>query len=245
MTAVASCGALLIAAEGPFLRFYRAKDSQFVSSVRVFKAQAVHGISVYAEDHNDVIKLVVWGGRLVRALEVNLTASCSGLTVALSNIGKASDWILDLSPRPTSLENESEYQEGTCAAVTAHNALLRVTIERRCADQHSDARYDLQQHNMTLHLRPLTQSLVPFGFLSLNLQQARGPSSTLPISFGNRHVGFSSLLVQLLAKSCIGRGPRNTKMQKSLEFIASFLATRDQYLVSKFLRNYPLGAASN
>ena len=131
MTALASCGALLIAAEGPYLRFYHAKTCEFIASKRVFKAQAVHGISVYAEDIGNVTKLVVWGGRLVRALRLN--ASINGpeaepLSLCLSNVVKAPDWILDLAPRMGSLDDEDVYNQGICAAVTAHNALLEITI---------------------------------------------------------------------------------------------------------------------
>lgn len=122
-----------MAAEGPFLRFYRAKDFEYVASRRVFKAQSVHGISVYAEEHNQshVTKLVVWGGRLVRALEVISSGLDFGdLDVHLSVVARAPDWILDLTPRPIDLEDEAVYHAGTCVAVTAHNALLQVDIER-------------------------------------------------------------------------------------------------------------------
>lgn len=134
MTALASCGALLIAAEGPYLRFYHAQTSKFIASKRVFKAQAVHGISVYAEETGNVANLVVWGGRLVRALRLN--ASIDGpeietetLSLCLSNVVMAPDWILDLAPRMGSLEDENVYDQGICAAVTAHNALLEITIQ--------------------------------------------------------------------------------------------------------------------
>jgi hypothetical protein len=132
MTALASCGALLIAAEGPFLRFYHAKDSRYIASRRVFKAQAVHGISVYAEELDNVTKLVVWGGRLVRALRITTLTDnhvCESLPLCLSNVVKAPDWILDLAPRMSSLEDENVYNKSTCAAVTAHNALLELKIQ--------------------------------------------------------------------------------------------------------------------
>jgi hypothetical protein len=127
---------LLVAAEGPFLQFYHAKDSRFIASKRVFKAQAVHGISVYSEEYDNVIKLVIWGGRLVRALEVNVApADCDEiqLHVRLSEVAKAPDWILDLAPHFSSLD-EAAYQTGTCVAITAHNALLQINIERPDAD---------------------------------------------------------------------------------------------------------------
>lgn len=132
MTALAACGALLIAAEGPYLRFYHAETSEFVASKRVFKAQAVHGISVYAEETGNVTKLLAWGGRLVRALQINAATDGSRtelLSLSLSNVVKAQDWILDLAPRMSSLGDENVYNRGICAAVTAHNALLEITIE--------------------------------------------------------------------------------------------------------------------
>jgi hypothetical protein len=136
VTAIASCGVLLVAAEGPFLRIYHAKDSRFLASKRVFKAQTVHGISIYSEEYDDVIKIVTWGGRLLRALEINVVPTVGGeiqLHVHLSEVAKAPDWILDLAPRFSSLE-EAAYQTGACVAVTAHNALVQVNIERQYAE---------------------------------------------------------------------------------------------------------------
>jgi len=136
VTALASCGALLIVAEGPFLRFHHAKDSRYISSKRVFKAQAVHGIRVFSEENAHIIKLVIWGGRLVRALEIHLAGQIGvqGLSLCFSNIAKASDWILDLAPRPKSLDDDSQYHKAACIAVTAHNALVQVEIEQRKSD---------------------------------------------------------------------------------------------------------------
>jgi len=139
VTALVSCGALLVAAEGPFLRFYHAKDSRYLASKRVFKAQAVHGISVYSEGHDGVIKLVIWGGPLIRALELSLASGVTetDLDVCLSEVLKAPDWILDLAPCLSSLLDETVYERGTCFAVTAHNALLQVVINRQNAGTNS------------------------------------------------------------------------------------------------------------
>ncbi|KAE8861946.1 hypothetical protein PTNB73_07500 [Pyrenophora teres f. teres] len=136
VTALASCGALLIAAEGPFLRFYLAKDSRYLSAVRVFKAQAVHGICALAQDQAHASRLVIWGGKLVRSLDIDLAGEYGqeGMNLCLSNIARASDWILDLAPRPKSLEDDRQYVTGTCVAVTAHNALLQVTVESQNPD---------------------------------------------------------------------------------------------------------------
>lgn len=144
MTALASCGTLLIAAEGPFLRFYDPQNSRYIASERVFKAQAVHGIAIYSEAYDDVIKFVVWGGRFIRALEISFTSGIIGtaLDACLSAVLKAPDWILDLAPCLSSLEDENEYKNGSCVVVTAHNALIQVTITRHHADIEPD-RYAL------------------------------------------------------------------------------------------------------
>lgn len=136
MTALASCGALLIAAEGPFLRFHHASNSRYISSERVFKAQSIHGIRVFSEEHAHVIKLVIWGGRLIRALEIDFADQVGqqGLSLCFSNVAKASDWILDLAPRPKGLDDDAQYRKGSCIAVTAHNALLHVEMEQRTSD---------------------------------------------------------------------------------------------------------------
>ncbi|KAJ4992692.1 WD repeat protein [Stagonosporopsis vannaccii] len=140
VTALASCGALLIVAEGPFLRFYHAKSSRYIASKRVFKAQAVHGICVYAEELDHVAKLVVWGGRLVCAIRIGILPGHHGYepsSLNLSNVVRAPDWILDLAPRLSSLDDEDAYDQGTCAAVTAHNALLELKIQWQSKPAHT------------------------------------------------------------------------------------------------------------
>jgi WD40 repeat protein len=95
----------------------------------------VHGISVYSESYDDVIKLVIWGGCLVRALEINSSSNKDHqnlhLDFFLSAVAKSPDWILDLAPRFSSLEDEVDSQQGVCVAVTAHNALVQVAIHRQ------------------------------------------------------------------------------------------------------------------
>ncbi|KAF3004086.1 hypothetical protein E8E13_003324 [Curvularia kusanoi] len=132
VTALASCGALLVAAEGPFLKFYHAKTAHFIASRRVFKAQAVHGICVYAEKPDKVTQLVVWGGRLARAIHIDAPADDQereGLSLSLSNVVKAPDWILDLAPCKSSSDHGDVPDRAICAAVTAHNALLELTVQ--------------------------------------------------------------------------------------------------------------------
>lgn len=147
MTALASCEGLVLAAEGPFLRFYNAKTSQLLASERIFNAQAIHGISVYSERHNGFINLVIWGGRLVRPLRAQATGDRGAYTdvqVRLSEVGEVSDWILDLAPRPSTLDEGVEHQADVCAvyaAVTAHNAIIQVDIEFGHTDTNPESRY--------------------------------------------------------------------------------------------------------
>ncbi|KAH3950330.1 hypothetical protein HBH53_078990 [Parastagonospora nodorum] len=162
VTALASCGALLVAAEGPFLRFYDAKSSRYIASKRVFKAHAVHGISVYSETYDDVIKLVVWGGCLVRALEVKFTPRVdfheTQLDACLSAVARSPDWILDLAPRFSSLEDASEIEQGICVAVTAHNALVQVTIHRQRKEIEPEKAFALSLSELTSSSRSILYS---------------------------------------------------------------------------------------
>lgn len=151
----------LVAAEGPFLRFYHAKNSQYVASKRVFKAQAVHGISVYSETYADVIKLVVWGGCLIRALEVSFTPEDIHKTTpifCLSETARASDWILDLALRFSSLEDVAEGHDGICVAVTAHNALVRITIHREHTVGDEKSRFTVSVLELTSSSRSILYS---------------------------------------------------------------------------------------
>ncbi|KAG9187629.1 hypothetical protein G6011_05500 [Alternaria panax] len=161
VTALASCGALLIAAEGPFLRFHHAKGSRYISSQRVFKAQAVHGIRVCSGENDHTTKLVIWGGRLVRALEIHLAGQvgAQSLSLCFSNVAKASDWILDLAPRPKRLDDDAQYHNGSCVAVTAHNALVQVKIERSQSDTNQNTnRIHLSVSDLTSSSRSILYS---------------------------------------------------------------------------------------
>lgn len=95
---------------------------------------------MYAEELDNLTKLVVWGGRLVRALHISTVPddhNREGLSLSLSNIVKAPDWILDLAPRLSSLNDENVCRKDICAAVTAHNALLELTIQWQSPAAHN------------------------------------------------------------------------------------------------------------
>ncbi|KAL5117682.1 WD repeat-containing protein 6 [Pleosporales sp. CAS-2024a] len=162
VTALASCGTLLVAAEGPFLKFYHAKNSRYIASERVFKAQAVHGISVYSESYPHVVKLVVWGGRLIRALVVRFATGDNlhqtHLHVRLSAVATSPDWILDLAPRFSSLENAAADNRGECVAVTAHNALVQILIHRQHASNKSAGLFGLSVSELTSGSRSILYS---------------------------------------------------------------------------------------
>jgi hypothetical protein len=139
VTALASCGALVLAAEGPFVRFYCRKDKgfEFLTTTRIFKSQSIHGISISSDNFDDAI-VVCWGGKLVRVLEFNFSSSNSIDALHLSPTVKTSDWIFDLSPGSIAAQGPLIGKVGVCAAVTAHNALLELTIQRGNQDEASD-----------------------------------------------------------------------------------------------------------
>jgi hypothetical protein len=166
VTALACCGEFLIAAEGPYLRFYYAQDSRYIASKRVFKAQAVHGITAFLEEHNHATRLLVWGGRLVRAVEITLAFSEneeSPLNIYLSEVTIAPDWILDLAPRPNNLEEATDHTKGAFVAVTSHNALAELVVEQQSA-RNDTSKYDHKHIEYTNAKMPVVFS----PFLSRN-----------------------------------------------------------------------------
>jgi hypothetical protein len=123
-----------VAAEGPCLRFYRSHNLGFITICQIFKAQAIHGVAVYDEKAHRVV-LAVWGGHYVRflilstdALKLDREDDFIG-SLQLSETVKSPDWILDLSFAPPNLQ-KTVREAAVCAAVTAHNALLELTLER-------------------------------------------------------------------------------------------------------------------
>jgi hypothetical protein len=136
VTALASCGTLVLAAEGPFVRFLcsKSKSFGFLTTTRIFKAQSIHGISILSGNSDHVIA-VCWGGKLVRALEFTFSSSNGINALHLSPTVKTSDWIFDLAWGPIDVPGATTGKVGVCAAVTAHNALLEFTIERRNQDE--------------------------------------------------------------------------------------------------------------
>jgi len=149
VTALAASGPLLFAAEGPFLRYYICADNNFkyISTTRVFQAQSIHGISTRFKnsDHGLAsVLLVCWGGRLVRTFEINFEVDSTANRLVkfhrrfYSAVLKMSDWIFCLSWGP---EDTSTHRVGVCAAVTAHNALLELTIERQVEHDLLDGYY--------------------------------------------------------------------------------------------------------
>ncbi|KAF2741483.1 hypothetical protein EJ04DRAFT_539577 [Polyplosphaeria fusca] len=133
ITALAPCGPLFLAAEGPFLSFFESVHYKLLATARIFKSHVIHGIVVEYRSFSDVA-VVVWGGPWIRAFHFdcaafNTSSAFSVVPVVFSAPVKASDWILDLSlyrEKPDGAFNSAL----VCAAVTAHNALLEVKIGR-------------------------------------------------------------------------------------------------------------------
>jgi hypothetical protein len=103
----------------------------------VFQAQAIHGISVLSCS-NDHVNLVIWGGLLVRALELYVIADAAEISppkaLRFSDVAKAPDWILDLSPREVDQKISTHDEVWVCAVVTAHNALLELIVRRNSSE---------------------------------------------------------------------------------------------------------------
>ncbi|KAF2003913.1 WD40 repeat-like protein [Amniculicola lignicola CBS 123094] len=159
VTALASSGPFLFAAEGHSILFYGTGKYNFLRKERIFEAQAIHGITIHLEnnDHGHVT-LAIWGGYLVRLLEFVWTDK-GGFTfelLQLSAVAKAPDWILDLATSPTGPQGSLQNGLGVCAVVTAHNALLELRITGN-----DDARRDLLNAKslpLTVHFSELTSS---------------------------------------------------------------------------------------
>ncbi|KAF2751992.1 WD40 repeat-like protein [Sporormia fimetaria CBS 119925] len=150
VTALAAIGPLLLAAEGPLVRFYvspEARQFNYLASRRIFATHAIHGVAVY-ELNPDHVVFAFWGGPFVRFLELIDLGSCINVSpsyldrVQLSPVTKASDWILDLQFSPSGTAGEDLV---TCAAVTAHNALVRFRYRlvaesgHRCSKQSQES----------------------------------------------------------------------------------------------------------
>lgn len=148
MTALAAFGPLLFATEGPLIRCYRSEDPEnfrYVGSKRIFKSHAIHGIAVHQVDLRPVI-LAIWGGPLVCFLQLDHDALSSDIGASawghsrVSSVLTAPDWILDLSFQLTASLGLTERDAIKCAAVTAHNALIELTVQRSTQDEEVNSR---------------------------------------------------------------------------------------------------------
>jgi hypothetical protein len=137
VTALLAVGNILLAAEGPYLRFYyepESGDCIFLGSKKVLNDHAIHGFDVNCGSSDNVI-IAIWGGPYVRfvAVDVNIHSNAPSSAIVenlvLSPTVKAPDWILDLSfgLKHSSIPEEADVVN--CAAVTAHNALVELTVQ--------------------------------------------------------------------------------------------------------------------
>jgi WD repeat-containing protein 6 len=118
-----SVGPLLLAAEGPYVRFYHSQNFDLLGSQQIFEDQVIHGI-VASHRNSDNVIVAIWGGIRMRLIEIENVASVQALQgcLKMSSIVRAPDWILDLNFGPTDSGDDAAL--AVCAAVTAHNALL-------------------------------------------------------------------------------------------------------------------------
>ncbi|KAH7126992.1 WD40-repeat-containing domain protein [Dendryphion nanum] len=133
VTALATFGPFLLAAEGPYLRIYHGQTFELIATRKIFESQAIHGISVASGDSQCTL-VAIWGGYLVRALKIQDRNLSKGIgqfmpdQIELSSPLRVSDWILDLCFGPHAHPDISISVPTRCAAITAHDALLELNI---------------------------------------------------------------------------------------------------------------------
>ncbi|KAF2721774.1 WD40 repeat-like protein [Polychaeton citri CBS 116435] len=110
---------IILAGEGRTLIAYAWESGRRLWSCRVFKSQSIHGILVCGSN------LVVWGGCLLRAIEVGFS-NLESIACEPRDIIRIDDWVLDA----THLSDLSGI-----LLITAHNALLHYSWEQMSSGQ--------------------------------------------------------------------------------------------------------------
>ncbi|KAL8950110.1 MAG: hypothetical protein Q9222_003837 [Ikaeria aurantiellina] len=126
----------LLAGEGPHLSFFNNETAQLLAAERVFKAQAIHGISTAAAIERNralvIINVLIWGGRSVRFAEIWLdpTTDDEIAKIFLRVEVALDDWILSASLKPTfGLIGDAPSQRFYAVLVTAHNVALELSAD--------------------------------------------------------------------------------------------------------------------
>lgn len=128
ITALAHVGDYLLVGEGQLLRVFR--NSELLSTVRVFETQPIHGI--VCQKHSTQSNLLLWGGHHLCPVRFHMYPE---LHVQLGCVIKVQDWLLDVAFQSTAASRQ-EILEATlinarAAAVTAHNSLLDISITQK------------------------------------------------------------------------------------------------------------------
>ncbi|KAF2500999.1 hypothetical protein BU16DRAFT_569262 [Lophium mytilinum] len=165
VTALAFCDQYLFAAEGPFLQLFHHSSTRLIASQKVFSKQAIHGILVCSQSASSIV-LLVHGGcyvRLVRLCFLLLDNSREGsisqgqyAVFHLSPALRCPDWILDICLAPSSVSASSTLvEQRIVAAITAHNALLRLKLEYEASSKSTAL---ITSSALEIHLDELTAS---------------------------------------------------------------------------------------
>ncbi|KAL8756390.1 MAG: hypothetical protein Q9184_004516 [Pyrenodesmia sp. 2 TL-2023] len=97
---------LLLAGEGPYLKVFDHGTTQLLDLVRVFKTQAVHGITnteiSRSRSSTTVVEVLVWGNRCLRLGQLRGDAATGNpdIVIDLRQELQADDWILGVCFRP-------------------------------------------------------------------------------------------------------------------------------------------------
>lgn len=115
---------LLLAGEGPYLKVFDHETTRLLNVVRVFKSQAVHGITTAENTASSngatVVELLIWGNRCLRLAQLRNNAATAKpeIVIDLRQELQADDWIVDVRFRP----NRSD-----ALLVTANDAVFHLT----------------------------------------------------------------------------------------------------------------------
>ena len=80
VTAIATLAHLVLFADGPSLHIFSLRTLRLIASEQVFHAQIIHGIT--STQHGDgSMKILIWGGRLVRVLIMESSPSVTSCLI--------------------------------------------------------------------------------------------------------------------------------------------------------------------
>ncbi|KAL8725118.1 MAG: hypothetical protein Q9166_007560 [cf. Caloplaca sp. 2 TL-2023] len=123
---------LLFAGRGPYLDAFDHQHGRLISTTRIFKTQAIHGIAIDVSNgrrlSSTVVGILIWGGRRVRRALLHLGMGAELMVhTELESELRLDDWILDgtFNLAKTSTPNRSS-RKNDAVVVTTHNVAFAI-----------------------------------------------------------------------------------------------------------------------